>query len=448
MKTEIPSDRTAKAKVFDLGAGKKRVEVDLRQPKHTPDDFAAYQRGDPVTWQDIDAGYDNQAGEYVLRNHWMRFNVAQSKVGWRYQSRLNSETVQVELMRLNGQTLPPINPPVLIDNNWTWVDVVSGLDIYLVASAGKVSAYKRLKTNTAPTQFSWKVTESTPGSINIQYDTRGHDNADLADATRDGELPGNLRRSLIMLSPVLTSQGPGVTRFDEEWSGKVIQRDADRVPFESLDVSYPVLIDADIDENITAENDNDDGYSLDDVSPTWEIEYGSTGNGIIWDSSGGTNYRPGFRFQTIPTIASGDTIDAGTILTINMGSGGSTAEPTATVYGSDEDSATAWSDSHRPGNMTQTTASAAFGTWGSDVGTSTKNITVTSIVQEIVDRVGWAADNHIAFGIDFPNGGSNVFHYTGDVAAGGESPATLAINFTAAAGGIIPLIMYHRRSML
>ena len=434
MKVEIPSKRTLRGKVFDIGGGKRKCEISTDKMVHTPDDFDAYRNGRPHGWEDIDIGWDDdtQVGEYKLRNHWMRLRVAQNHVGWKYQSRMTGAIVQAELMRLDGRTFNP-DPPVFINGSWTWVDVVPGLDIFLRVMAGNVKPIRILKGPQAPHKFTWKITESNPGSLPIQFESVGHDNYGEVNPEREGTGPGRIRRPVIMEDPVVTDMGGGITGFVEEWTGQVINRDEDRVPFPTTDFVYPVMIDPAIpQESIGA--DGDDGHVDDDGTPTWHNEYNSTGNHILFNYNASRGYFPGWRFLGIPDIASGDTIDSATI-TLELGGSSGTAQPTVTVYGSDEDSATAWSDSHHPRNMTQTTANAPFGGWGSGFANTQRIITVTTIVAEIVARGGWSAGNDMAFGTDFtPENGSDV-QYIGDYAGGGDVGALLDITYTAAAAG-------------
>lgn len=432
---ELINERTARSKTFDLENGQKRVDTSTRGYIHLPNDFAAYNAGQPHGWDEVDSGFDQDptTSELILRNHWMGLRVGWDRVGWLYQSKLKSTSnVSIELLQINDQPVGTPSPPVLIDGRPTWVDIVPGLDIFLEFAAGKVEAFKVLKTPTAPRKFLWQIIESDPGAINVQYDTQGHDNYDLSDVTRTPDLgPGRIKKKLVMLPPVLTTQGPKITRFTEEWGGEVVDMGPDRIPFISTDVSYPVLIDATVNENILA--DADDGYVRDDGTPAWYNQYGSTGNTMLFNNSTGpTPYCPGFLF-TVASIASGDTIDSAT-LALEFGNGSGAPQPTAYVYGSDEDSATAWSDSHHPRNMTKTTAKVDILAWGNNFKNLTKNVDVKTIVQEIVNRAGWAAGNDMAFGIDFTPSGGSDFSYIGDYSSGGDVPATLSITYTAAAG--------------
>ena len=448
MKTEITNKRTKNAKVFDLGGSQRGIEVSLSDSVHIPSDFAAWRRGEDVEWLDKDLGYDDdtQTGEYVLRNHWFRLKVAQGKVAFRYQSRFDGRTVEMELMRLDGKKVPVnIDAPTLVDGNWQWSDVVNGFDVYITVSDTGVNVWKRMKNDLAPKQYTWKVTESAPPVTPLAYISTGYDNADRSDASRLGTGPGRVRRKVEMLDPVITDRGAGVTEIVEEWTGRVITRTANRVFVPTNDVSYPVLIDPSIPEEGIA-NNADDGFSINDGTPTWEVKYSTSNWGMIYAAKAG-EMEPGFRFRVIPDIASGDTIDSATLTVVYGTSGGNGSEESATVRGVDADDAPLWSDSFNPATgVTTTTASTAFPAWGNGQ-SGTKNINVQTIVQEIVNRAGWEAGNDIGFVVQF-SGASENYSYLGD-ASGSGTPATLNITYTATGGGgpILPIFRHHYARM-
>ncbi len=107
------------------------------------------------------------------------------------------------------------------------------------------------------------------------------------------------------------------------------------------------------------------------------------------------NYHSGWRFQTVP-IGQGDTVNSATLEPYQITTGGGTA--TADLYGEDVDDAGTFTTTGSDiTNRTRTTASTALtnADWpGSDTRASW---TVTTIVQEIVDRTGWANNNDMAF---------------------------------------------------
>lgn len=130
-----------------------------------------------------------------------------------------------------------------------------------------------------------------------------------------------------------------------------------------------------------------------------------------------------FRFLNV-TVPQGATVSSAT-LTLNIISVAGT--PNTTLYGVDADNAAAFAD---PGNLpsaaTKTTASAD----PDPAATGTKVITITTIVQEIVDRAGWASGNAMAFVVDVHAGGTNYW-LAEDYEDAGTAEATLDITYTA-----------------
>lgn len=439
---EIISERTLRSKTYDLGRGKRRLEI-AAGTIHVPADPAAYMRGEPSALEDIDNGFDADAQKFSIRNNWQGLEVSRSTIGYTYTSREKGETVQVELLEVGGQTFTVPAPVLDADGVW-WMDAAPGVDINLTSKVGRVSVYKRIRNAAAPRSFLWRVTESSPGAINIQTRTNGNDNWYWQDPARLGTGWGRVRRQLVMAEPVITRRGRSWT-FLEAWTGEVIARDANRVKSISTDASYPVVIDADINEAVTA--DADDGHEdWFGANHYWEIErYNFDGSHGIYDTLGSHYYFPGWRFQAVPTITNADTVDLAVLtLTFNF-NGGIDPEPATTVFGEDVDSSAAFSDTHYPNNMTQTTASAAFPAWGNGVANGAKNITVTSIIAEIVARAGWSPGNNISLFALFTKSGVGAYTYIDDFAGAGAE-AALAIDFTVPAAGGAYRPDYKRRA--
>ncbi|MEW8091245.1 MAG: cadherin repeat domain-containing protein [Candidatus Thiodiazotropha endolucinida] len=116
----------------------------------------------------------------------------------------------------------------------------------------------------------------------------------------------------------------------------------------------------------------------------------------------GTEEIGGVRFTGV-AIDQGTTITSATLTGVvhSNPTGGAAKALTLNVYGDDVDNAPVWSDSSRPGSgFTQTTASASA-TLGSGTRDALDAVVwdVTSIVQEIINRGGFANNNAIRFSI-------------------------------------------------
>ena len=124
------------------------------------------------------------------------------------------------------------------------------------------------------------------------------------------------------------------------------------------------------------------------------------------------------RFQNLP-VSQGATITSAT-LTVEIAAIGGNDPTTAilTVTGDDVDDAAALGDTHRPSSgWTDTTAVAN----ANGLAAGPLQIDVTSIVQEIVSRVGWQSGNSIAFKLT-PTGDDtywavNIADYDADTTA-------------------------------
>jgi len=138
--------------------------------------------------------------------------------------------------------------------------------------------------------------------------------------------------------------------------------------------------------------------------------WGAASSTAYWGYTYFTRYG-GLRFQTL-NVPQGVTIDSATI-TLQIESKSGTV--TGTWWGDDVDDAAAWGASDRPSQITQTTANASF----VEAASGDAVQTVTSIVQEIVNRGGWAANQDMRFSAFFPTTLTNnikvymLDHYSG-----------------------------------
>jgi len=137
--------------------------------------------------------------------------------------------------------------------------------------------------------------------------------------------------------------------------------------------------------NIAA--DNDDGSSVK----------------AVWLGAGDITIElqsyPGVRFTNIPIPNAAPILSATLTLRKLTESGASSS---ASVWGFDEDDMGVFSDSHNPEvGFTKTTASVAGIDLLAGAATDPIAIDVKDIIQEIVERAGWAPDN--AIGIGFSN---------------------------------------------
>lgn len=161
--------------------------------------------------------------------------------------------------------------------------------------------------------------------------------------------------------------------------------------------SGDLVFDPTVNEQITA--NADDGEE--DYGDAW-YEDGYTNQifmGIYYDGFSSLYQFGGFRFQTV-NVPQGSTIDTATLQLYGSGLTGVASEVLLKIIGDDVDDAAVWvNGSSMPSTITQTTAKVDFdpGSW--PLGSWNSLPDISAIVEEIVGRGGWSANNDIRFAI-------------------------------------------------
>ena len=146
-------------------------------------------------------------------------------------------------------------------------------------------------------------------------------------------------------------------------------------------------------------------------------------------------YWNGFRWNNV-TIPQGATINTATVTLYGAATNGGTTAKTI-WYGEAADDAATFSSSTagKPEGRTRTSASVtkdfAISAWGSIGFNTGDKVTVTSLVQEIINRGGWVSGNDLVL-VAGDNGSSNtnyIGHSTYDRAT--DRGALLEIDYTA-----------------
>lgn len=150
----------------------------------------------------------------------------------------------------------------------------------------------------------------------------------------------------------------------------------------------------------------------------------------VGDFSGTGTWTSGSRFTTI-NIAKGSTIDTATISFKASWAGDAAVE--TLIYGDDIDDSVTFSQAEGPTDRmaAKTTANITWdpGAWIGDAFNASPDI--STIIQEIIDRAGWSANNDLSILVTDDSGGSweSKEYYTFDNAAG-DAPK-LDITYTA-----------------
>ncbi len=174
---------------------------------------------------------------------------------------------------------------------------------------------------------------------------------------------------------------------------------------------------------------DDDGDET--STSTWTDENYNIGVG----KSGATITQGGWRWTDV-TVDQGSTITVATI-TFEVNNRDSALSTDAQIFGDDVDDAAAWGSSSRPSSgFTKTTEKVVFNA----PGTGSYAVTITAIVQEIVNRAGWNKLDMRFAAFDYQTDFGQI--HTVDAATGGTTPAVLDITYVAAAGH--PPLQPHR----
>ena len=158
----------------------------------------------------------------------------------------------------------------------------------------------------------------------------------------------------------------------------------------------------------------DDGTELNDTSLA-----GLTATSVNAGYNGTTAYDMALRWQSvnIPQATSITSAKLSVYVSSEVGT------LSANIRGIDEDNTVTWATDNRPSQRTKTTATitANEANWTDYTVDSWAYIDITSVIQEIIDRGGWSANNALAVVIEDTGGtGSNYlaarsYDYTGNV---------------------------------
>lgn len=358
---EIEEKRTRFSKTFDLGDGRRRLEVG-KLPMH-------FERGGNLLDIDLTPEFDSGRKHHALRNCPYSLRVADDRPAYFYNSP-SGKSVEVELIAASGK-------PLVEGGLFKWGEVGRDTDYVIQPLPAGCATLLILHGPDAPRTWSWAIR----GDMGMIVPLVGRDSAGR------------------VLELVETRDARSGT-ISVEWTGRTLDRSALRRKKQAVwadEVAWPVLIDPTVNESIAAGGD--------DVLSFWYSDGASFAtftavNALLSAGRDDDSYRyyAGVRFQSI-AIPQGATIDAAT-LTVNVVLVTGTAD--INIFGNDIDDAAAFSD---PGNRVKNIAKTAAVTNRADwIGGEDNSVSVASIVQEIVSRVGWASNNDLAFGF-FNNAG-------------------------------------------
>ena len=414
---ERVSERGMNSKVWDTANGK--VFRATMLPIHRPDNYGAWKSGQKHDWVDVDHKPVQAGVKFGVPDAWYTLDFDPTTLiltaTW-----LDGGVVEVDL-----QLAPHPKMRVEIIDASVWLrDVRPGLDIEARFSAATFEFFKHVKTAQAPHTIDWVIRWKS-----ADYDLRPALLRGMAfdDARFRAEL-------LLSVSPE-RQVADGFTEVDysEVLTGKTVAVIRNPSSGWARDAVYPIVIDATFGPTDIAA-DADDGYEH-IGGADWINHYGN--NWYIGFLNAGNTNHGGFRWDSI-TVPKDATINSASIqYFIEFKSNTTTGD----VKADDVADAVGWSDSSRPSQIAQTTATDTFSI--NSVGSQSTSI--ANVVQEIVDRADWVSGNAMRFA--FLKTVTSLNWCQGiDSSDTGEDIPTLTIDYTAAAGGLsIPVAMNSYR---
>lgn len=367
---------------------------------------------DDNEWRSIDTEVrDIGDGQYGVEWAPYKFYVHKAGIGFDFHSRAGG-FVRVTLIGVGEEIFDTTQKmsPTYTDNAVVYYEIRPGCDIVFQCHSQRVKTLRVLKNADAPKVFRWRCEYDNEGQEKILPHLFG------TDAMGDS----------LELELKIEEGGKSHQFVEEIWTGRVkkITDLATRIKSYSTDVAWPVSIDPTVNYSVTT--GADDGRER---SGSWynSDSYLITGNfSFSWSL--------GVRFQGV-SIPQGSTINSATLSLYCIGANyGATRGGLGKIYGYDTDDAAAFSSTIRPTNVSKTTASTLINTPPS-VG-AWSDFNVASIVQEIVDRGGWASGNDMSFPIidNSSPSGRYTFWEAYERSPSTNNPA-LSITYTAAAAG-------------
>ena len=204
-----------------------------------------------------------------------------------------------------------------------------------------------------------------------------------------------------------------------------------------------------LDPSVDVAGDTRDGMWTGGSRPSTDerLNWNESSSGELYASNDGDNQDCAFAFAfavTGPALA--DTINTCT-LQVNMNGQSNNTNQDVEVRCGDTDDAAIFDTSHTHSvTMHFGALTTANLTWILTAGTGSKTSpSLVSLLQEIVDRPGWASGNFAGFVLIGEPMTNNQFKQFEAEIESGTDPATLTFTYTAAGGLSIPVAQHHRR---
>lgn len=365
---ELIEKRTRNSKTFHLGGNRYAWDgtIGAIHYKEKPKDAKS-------PWLDIDTTIVNGK---VRKAPFDLDIFLQGLPGFHYKSKESGEfVVRINTARKDKgkpTVLPNIVKPRIEGNRVIWENIYPDTDVILLVQNTRVSLKRLLKSAQAPLEFDIDIQEVKSGVAKLRP-----------------------------LRPATDAKGQQLVMEETSIAkGRRERLKLEVIPEEEVQpITYPILDSTTVNETVEA--------STDDCSRRLATSYWSlTATYARAGASSATYYKYGFgmRFQT---VAIEGTIDVA-YLTIDANSNATGTEVKSRISAEDVDDAPTFADSSAAFDTRWAARTAArvdwddIASWTGD--TSYNSPSIVSVIQEIVDRGGWASGQDIViFWDDFEN---------------------------------------------
>lgn len=419
---EVLSRRTEFAKTFDKGDNKFQLVADINPIHYEDSGF----------WEDIDMTIvDGKVDKNIYK-----LELLTDAIGYSAVARKDNSRIDVRLKAIGGIDIL-YSEPTIDRNIATWVGVSTDVDFSIELLPYRVRCWKKLMNESAAKSITFTVIEDVgeDNILGVVKDTVGYD------ANNRFTVQSKVLTKEVISISSTTAKEIKTYELTQIFEDKIITRDGEtRVKRESTDVTYPVMIDADIEIGVLNGDDGEDYHWY--VGSTYtELVANHNYDRVAYYSDAGffLTSRAFTRFDGI-TVGLGATIDDATLNVYCCRLG---ANKTWTILAFDE------ADPARPTNPGQvrnkssgvTSASKTFApnnaagdTTPSRTAFDLYGVDVATIVQELVNSYSYSSAAMLFFyKTTYTSDWDVGFLYDRDF--GSTKAAELIINYT---GGVFP----------
>ena len=382
---EMVEKRTRNSKTYSLGGNRYSCDVSIGAIHYKDNP-----RDKTEEWKDIDTTISSDG---KVRKAPYDLDVYLTGMpGFHYKSKESGEfDIRLKEARIGTEVSKTVVPPdmgvkpIIKGNQVIWNNIYPNTDVVLIAGNTSVTLKRILKSVRSPLEYDMDIRQVASGvatlrSVRIARDSCGRDFPMREKGIEDGRT-------------------------------ETLNLECQRCPKRLLsgEPEYPIEDATEVNEQV--------GDGADDAGVVCDALWGTTRAHLDWGCCCGSfSLYGGIRFQTV-NVPKGATIT--TAYLELYGDTGGSCSPTSTsalIEGEDTDDAAAFTSLDNYNGRTRTSASVAWtpGSWSyGDWNTSAE---IKTIIQEIVNRGGWAANNDLVIflGDNSNPSGRRISAYTYD----------------------------------